>query len=192
MKDLGLISTSIGIEVKQHCVKKETTLSQENYLKNVLKRYGMSDCKPASTPTDKNFDCKIIVSNDKTVSDKALEGTLNYKLVYKCNNEALVGFCDADGGGDVKDRKSTSGYCFKVFDCLVTWCSRKQACVSLLSTESECGFKRPHWTTRPQAAGLRDILTKGIQPTEMPISQHPEEIRRYQVDQREAGNLQII
>ena len=63
--------------------------------------------------------------------------TIDYKLVFKCNDELLVGYCDADWGGDLKDRKSTTGYCFKFANCSVSWCSRKPCSVSLPSTESE-------------------------------------------------------
>lgn len=63
--------------------------------------------------------------------------TIDYKLVYKCSGDNLVGFCDSDWGGDVVDRKSTSGYMFMFSNCLVQWSSKKQASVSLSSTESE-------------------------------------------------------
>lgn len=63
--------------------------------------------------------------------------TINYCLVYKCNNDMVLGYCDANWGGDLKDRKSTTGYCFKFANCLITWCSKKQASVSLSSTQSE-------------------------------------------------------
>lgn len=63
--------------------------------------------------------------------------TINYKLVYKCTSNVLVGYCDANWGGDLKDRRSTTGYCFKFADCLISWSSKKQASVSLSSTESE-------------------------------------------------------
>lgn len=50
----------------------------------------------------------------------------------------LVGFCDADWGGSV-DRKSISGYCFKLSDCgtLISWRSQKQNTVALSTCEAE-------------------------------------------------------
>lgn len=63
--------------------------------------------------------------------------TLEYKLVYKCTDNVLEGYCDADWGGDLHDRRSTTGYLFKFSDCLISWSSKKQASVSLSSTESE-------------------------------------------------------
>ncbi|GBP01127.1 Retrovirus-related Pol polyprotein from transposon TNT 1-94 [Eumeta japonica] len=40
-------------------------------------------------------------------------------------------------GRDLRDRKSTTGYCFMYSNCLISWCSKKQSTVSLSSAESE-------------------------------------------------------
>lgn len=186
MKDLGLISDFLGINVKQNFENGITVLSQRNYLENVLKRFNMENCKPMLTPLDINFNTKIFDVNIEC--DKDIEGicrqiigclmyavsgtrpdlcfavsllsryqkcsnsallsalkrvlryvkhTLDYKLVYKCNNSVLQGYCDADWGGDHRDRKSTSGYLFTFANCLIMWCSKKQSSVSLSSTEAE-------------------------------------------------------
>lgn len=60
-----------------------------------------------------------------------LGGTWNYKP------SDLVGYADADWGGDVEDRKSNSGYVFKLYGATICWRSRKQPCVALSSTEAE-------------------------------------------------------
>lgn len=66
-----------------------------------------------------------------------IKGTLNYSLVYNNTCTELQGFVDADWAGDTQDRKSTTGYLFKIFDCTIVWCCKKQLSVSLSSTESE-------------------------------------------------------
>lgn len=68
-----------------------------------------------------------------------IHGTTDLKLLYQKQEsaEVLVGYADADWGGDKNDRKSTSGYVFKVFGNTVSWASRKQDTVSLSSTEAE-------------------------------------------------------
>lgn len=68
-----------------------------------------------------------------------IKGTIDLKLVYKKNTDAdvLIGYTDADWAGDKNDRKSTSGYVYKVFGNTVSWSSRKQPTVSLSSTEAE-------------------------------------------------------
>lgn len=67
-----------------------------------------------------------------------LKSTINLELFYPKNEKVmLVGYADADWAGDLHDRKSTTGYCFKVFGAVVCWCTKKQATVSLSSTEAE-------------------------------------------------------
>lgn len=68
-----------------------------------------------------------------------IKGTLDLKLKYIKDDTAslLHGYADADWAGDENDRKSTSGFVFKVYGSTVSWLSRKQATVSLSSTEAE-------------------------------------------------------
>jgi hypothetical protein len=49
----------------------------------------------------------------------------------------LVGFSDSDLGGDIDDRKSTSGVVFFLGDSIITWTSQKQKVVALSSCEAE-------------------------------------------------------
>ncbi|WVZ53232.1 LOW QUALITY PROTEIN: hypothetical protein U9M48_004204 [Paspalum notatum var. saurae] len=51
---------------------------------------------------------------------------------------SLRGFSDADHAGCRIDRKSTSGTCQLLGTSLVSWSSRKQASVSLSTTEADC------------------------------------------------------
>ena len=46
-------------------------------------------------------------------------------------------FSDADWGGDLDDRKSTSGYVFQVGGTAISWRSKKQTCVALSTAEAE-------------------------------------------------------
>lgn len=54
-----------------------------------------------------------------------LSGTKLRGLHYRRNTkaEALVGYADADWAADLQDRKSVSGYVFKVYGCTVSWSS---------------------------------------------------------------------
>ena len=67
-----------------------------------------------------------------------LKGTADYGLVFTHNAPGeCVGYSDADWGGDLNDRKSTSGYLFKISGGTVSWRSKKQSCVALSTAEAE-------------------------------------------------------
>lgn len=66
-----------------------------------------------------------------------LKGTSNLCLTFRKSGDTdLRGYVDADWGGAL-DRKSFTGLIFKLGQNLVSWESRKQATVSLSSTEAE-------------------------------------------------------
>jgi hypothetical protein len=78
-----------------------------------------------------------------------LKGAINFGLVYTSdinnndnklnnnNNINIRAYCDADWGGCVDDRKSTSGFCIFVNNNLVSWATKKQNIVAQSSTEAE-------------------------------------------------------
>lgn len=49
----------------------------------------------------------------------------------------MTGFSDSDWGGNLDDRRSTTGYCFIFNNAAVCWKSKKQQTVALSSTEAE-------------------------------------------------------
>ncbi|XP_040370261.1 uncharacterized protein LOC112183342 isoform X2 [Rosa chinensis] len=53
------------------------------------------------------------------------------------SNIEIAGYSDADWGGNLKDRKSTSGGCFFIGNNMVAWHSKKQNCISLSTAEAE-------------------------------------------------------
>ena len=66
-----------------------------------------------------------------------LKGSRDIKMCFNKSANACYGFSDSDWGGDIDDRKSTSGYVFKVGDSVVSWCSKKQPTVALSTAEAE-------------------------------------------------------
>lgn len=68
---------------------------------------------------------------------KYLKGTLNYGLVFSKDDCELEGFVDADWASNTKDRRSYTGYAFKLNGSVVSWESSKQKSVALSSTEAE-------------------------------------------------------
>jgi hypothetical protein len=49
----------------------------------------------------------------------------------------LKGYCDADWGGDLDTRRSTTGYMFFIGDGAISWNSKRQPTVALSTTEAE-------------------------------------------------------
>jgi hypothetical protein len=66
-----------------------------------------------------------------------LKGTSGMALCFSGRSANLQGFVDADLGGDVDGRKSTSGYVFTFGNTAISWMSRLQKCVALSTTEAE-------------------------------------------------------
>jgi len=69
---------------------------------------------------------------------KYLKGTTNVGLWYPCDsNINLSGFSDLDYAGCKLNRKSTSGTCHLLGSSLISWNSKKQACVALSIAKAE-------------------------------------------------------
>ena len=66
-----------------------------------------------------------------------LKGTIDYGLVFSAGDGVLHGYCDADWAGDIDNRRSTSGYVFRIGDATVSWSCQKQKTVARSSTEAE-------------------------------------------------------
>ena len=58
-------------------------------------------------------------------------------LCYQAFNLCLVGYSDADWGGDLDQLKSTSGYAFLLNNGAMSWSSQKKSYIALSTMESE-------------------------------------------------------
>lgn len=184
MTDIGKAKTYLGVHIEQDETNGTIILSQKRYFEDVIRKFGMNDCRPAATPMEKGLNLKrgdpknlpnipyreligcltyatITTRPDICVAVnyfsrfqsyytnehfthakrilRYLKGTMDMKMVYRKheNAELQVGFFDADFGNDINDRKSVSGFVFKVFNNTVSWASRKQDTVAHSSTEAE-------------------------------------------------------
>jgi hypothetical protein len=67
-----------------------------------------------------------------------VSATTNYGLFYEANTELQVhGYIDADWAGNILDRRSISDFMFSFGSVAITWSSKKQSIVALLSTKAE-------------------------------------------------------
>lgn len=66
-----------------------------------------------------------------------LKGTLDYCITYKKTGLSVTGFADADWASNEIDRRSYTGYVFKIGNSITCWESKKQRTVVLSSSEAE-------------------------------------------------------
>ena len=87
--------------------------------------------KFSSHPTSSHWSAVIRIM-------RYLKGTLNLGLLYSRHyTSKCVRYSDSDWDGDLDDRKSTSGYLFKISGGPVSWRSKKQSCIVLSTAEAE-------------------------------------------------------
>ena len=97
-----------------------------------------------------------------------IRGTLRYNLCYRKGGENLSCFVDADFRS-VQDRKSTSGFLFKVFGNTVSWTTRTQTSVALSSTEAEYIALA---TAAADLLWLKNLITDFEIPCEDPLTMY--------------------
>ncbi|XP_059067112.1 uncharacterized mitochondrial protein AtMg00810-like [Cryptomeria japonica] len=83
MKDLGLMHYFLGLEVWQR--PNEIILSQGKYTIDILKRFGMMDCKPMSTPMETNLKKLSISAANSDFADPSEYRQLIGSLMYLVN-----------------------------------------------------------------------------------------------------------
>ncbi|KAL8116545.1 hypothetical protein AgCh_022897 [Apium graveolens] len=103
-----------GLQINQSNVG--IFIHQGKYIKDLLKRFALDHVSPKSTPMSTSV--KLTEDEQGTPVD-------------------VTKFRDADYAGSQVDRKSTSGACEFLGDCLVAWHSKKQTSVALSTAERE-------------------------------------------------------
>lgn len=66
-----------------------------------------------------------------------LKGSEHSALRYTGELQPLKGYTDADWGGDIATRRSTSGYLFNLGSGAISWSSKRQKTTALSSCEAE-------------------------------------------------------
>ncbi|KAH9659018.1 hypothetical protein KPL70_023705 [Citrus sinensis] len=161
MKDLGPANKILGMQIHRDRNNMKIWLSQKNYLKKILRRFNMQDCKSISTPLPVNFKLFSSMCPSNEVERKEMSrvpyasavGSLMFAMIctrpdiaqavgavsrYMANREFTVRGCvDSDFAGDLDKRKSTTGYVFTLAGAAVSWVSKLQTVVALSTTEAE-------------------------------------------------------
>lgn len=79
MKDLGGLKSFLGINISRPSPG-ILVMSQENYLKNLLKRFNMEDCNPSATPMETKIEVVGETSENESRPFRELIGCLMYAM----------------------------------------------------------------------------------------------------------------
>ncbi|GJR08860.1 retrovirus-related pol polyprotein from transposon TNT 1-94 [Tanacetum coccineum] len=122
----------------------------ENYIKEMLKKFGLEESKPMKTPMSSDTkltndeECESVESTKYRgmIAVKRIfqyiKGTTHLGLWYpKGTSIETVVYADSDHAGVYVDQKSTSGICTFVGCCLTSWFSKKQTALAISTTEAE-------------------------------------------------------
>ena len=88
MKDLGMIHYCLGLEVWQY--PDEIFLNQGKYMVEILKRFGMMDCKTMTTSMTTNL--KLLNDDSQEIVDATLYKQIIGSLMYLTNTRPDICF----------------------------------------------------------------------------------------------------
>ncbi|KAL0427812.1 UNVERIFIED_CONTAM: Retrovirus-related Pol polyprotein from transposon RE1 [Sesamum latifolium] len=181
MKELGHLKHFLGLEV-DHC-QTRMFLHQQKYSQDLLKKFGMLKCKPISTPVEPH--AKMCAHEGQNLEDatmyRKLVGSLIYLTLTRPDIPFAVGVMSRYMQnpkkshlevvrrilryvkGDHDTRCSTTGYVFMLGFRAVSWCSKRQPTMSLLTTEAEY---RAAATATQDITWLLQLLKELHQPIE--------------------------
>nr|GEU56853.1 copia protein [Tanacetum cinerariifolium] len=114
---MGELTFFLGLQVKQK--KDGIFISQDKYVADILRKFGLSKGKSASTLIDTE---KPLLKDSDGEDDSPFD---------------LVAYSDSDYAGASLDRKSTTGGCQFLGCRLISWQCKKQTVVATSSTEAE-------------------------------------------------------
>ncbi|GKC46935.1 putative ribonuclease H-like domain-containing protein, partial [Tanacetum coccineum] len=154
MSSMGELIFFIGLQVKQK--EDGIFISQDKYVTKILRKFGFTDVKTASTPMEtQNL---LLKDEDDEEVDVHLYRSMIGSLMYLTSSRPditftmstklglwylkdspfdLVAYTDSDYAGASLDRKSTTGCCQFLGCRLISWQCKKQTVVINSTTEAE-------------------------------------------------------
>ncbi|GJY15660.1 putative ribonuclease H-like domain-containing protein [Tanacetum coccineum] len=143
MSSIGELTFFLGLHVKQK--EDGIFISQDKYVTEILKKFGFSDVKTASTPMETHK--PLLKDADGEDIDKHMYRSMIGSLMYLTSSRLdimfadlpfdLVAYTDSDYAGASLDRKSTTRGCQFLRCRLISWQCKKQTVVAISITEAE-------------------------------------------------------
>nr|GEU74525.1 hypothetical protein [Tanacetum cinerariifolium] len=131
---MGELTFFLGLQVKQK--KDGIFISQDKYIAEILRKFGLTNTKSASTPID--IEKPLLKDPHVKRIFRYLKGKPHLGLWYpKDSPFDLVAYSDSDYAGASLDRKSTTRGCQFLGCRLISWKCKKQIVVATSSTEAE-------------------------------------------------------
>ncbi|KAH9678917.1 hypothetical protein KPL71_025907 [Citrus sinensis] len=164
MKDLGPAKKILGIQLHRNEKTGTLFLSQEEYIRRVIDKFGMTNSKPVQTPLAPHFRLsdQLCPTTEAEMSEMinipyaSAVGCLMYAMVLTRPDlsyvVSVVSRYMANPGkehwravkwilrlcwGDLDRRRSLTGYLFTLNNCTVNWKAQLQSVVALSTTEAE-------------------------------------------------------
>ncbi|GKE59504.1 uncharacterized mitochondrial protein-like protein [Tanacetum coccineum] len=146
MSSMGELTFFLGLQVDQK--KDGIFICQDKYVGEILKKFGFTEVKTASTPIETQ---KPLLKDENgeevdVYMYSSMIGSLMYLTslrpdimftVYAYSPFDLVAYTDSDYAGASLDRKSTTGGCQFLGCRLISWQCKKQTVVANSTTEAE-------------------------------------------------------
>nr|GEX59194.1 hypothetical protein [Tanacetum cinerariifolium] len=134
MSSMGELTFFLGLQVKQK--KDGIFISQDKYVAEILRKFGLTEGKSASTPID--TEKPLLKDPNLKRIFRYLKGKPHLGLCYlKDSPFDLVAYSNSDYAGASLDRKSTTEECQFLGCRLISWQCKKQTVVATSSTEVE-------------------------------------------------------
>ena len=93
MTDLGETRSYLGLHITRDRSNRLLEIDQEPYIKDVLSRFGFSDCNPTCTPLPSSLHLvksKTMASSSLKTSYQQLIGSLLYAMIVSCPDIAYA------------------------------------------------------------------------------------------------------
>ena len=89
MKDIGESSYVLGVKILRDFSKRLLGLSQEMYIKKMLQRYHMHDCKPMESPIERNLSLNLDIC-PKSIEEKEKTSKVPYSSAIQSIMYAMM------------------------------------------------------------------------------------------------------